>query len=129
MSHDQAGNGNAGSPPIRGFGLAEADIEAGAREICVEGELDLAVADQLQDAIDRSAAALTVINLEACDFIDSTGIAVIVRAHREKAGDGARVVAHSPNDGVRRILALTGLLDNGLVFEDRDAALATATPL
>jgi hypothetical protein len=36
------------------FTLLERDLESGQREIQVVGELDLAVADQLQEAIERA---------------------------------------------------------------------------
>jgi anti-anti-sigma factor len=96
----------------------------GATEIGVEGELDLAVADQLQAAIDGALAGTTLIDLSRCTFIDSTGIAVILRAHRLGEQDGGRCVAHSPSRQVLRVLTITGLTDNGLVFADRDEANA-----
>jgi anti-anti-sigma factor len=106
------------------FRINEREIGPGLREIRVEGELDLAVANQLVEAIARSQDEETLIDLEGCDFIDSTGIAVIVRAHRERAGRGGRVVVHSPSRPVLRVLAVTGLTANGLVFDSRDEALA-----
>jgi anti-anti-sigma factor len=108
----------------RAFRVAEHEIGPGRREIRVEGELDLAVADRLQEAIERCRGTETLISLEDCEFIDSTGIAVIVRAHREWADDGGgRIVAHSPRGQVLRVLDVTGLTGIGLVFESREAAL------
>ena len=64
------------------------EVEAGIAQapgtlvIAVGGELDLSVAGRLGEAIECcSGAKQILIDLEACDFIDSTGIAVIVRAH------------------------------------------------
>ena len=108
-----------------GFKISEREVGPGCREIRVEGELDLAVADRLEAAITCSDDGQTLIDLGGCEFIDSTGIAVIVRAHRERAnGDGARLVVHSPSRQVLRVLDVTGLTGNGLVFENRDQALA-----
>jgi anti-anti-sigma factor len=104
--------------------LTERWPAAGVAEIEVEGELDLSVADQLQEAIDRAESAATLIDLARCSFIDSTGIAVILRAHRRRDEGGAQVVLHSPSEQVLRVLMVTGLTDNGLAFADRDAALA-----
>jgi anti-anti-sigma factor len=127
MSDEQKPGENSSEKPMSGFRIRETEGDGGSyREISVEGELDLAVAGQLEDAIARSDGELTLINLEACDFIDSTGIAVIVLAHRGKGKEGGRLVVHSPTDQVRRVLAVTGLLDNGLVFGGREAALATS---
>jgi anti-anti-sigma factor len=108
------------------FALTEVDIDDGCREIRVAGELDLAVAAQLQEAIDRCEGDRILIDLESCHFIDSTGIAVILNAHR---GGGAPVLAHSPRAQVHRVLELTGLTSNGLVFADRQEALAAVVSL
>jgi anti-anti-sigma factor len=111
----------AGAATIRRFTLTEVEIEDGCREIRVEGELDLAVSDQLQEAIVGCPSAQILISLESCQFIDSTGVATIVGAHRSH---DRRVVAHSPRDQVLRVLDVTGLTADGLVFADREQALA-----
>ncbi len=104
--------------------LSEEMISSRCCEITVEGELDLAVAAQLRDAIERSQAEQTLIDLRTCEFLDSTGIAVLVRAHQKAADEGRRLVVHSPSSQVARVLEITGLTDNGLVFETREQALA-----
>jgi anti-anti-sigma factor len=107
-----------------GFNLSERQISSDCREISVEGELDLAVAGRLEEAIARSHGEQTLIDLTDCEFIDSTGIAVIVRARRERARDGGgRLVVHSPGDPVLRVLEITGLTGVGLVFASREEAL------
>lgn len=128
MFLEQEQGGNPITEAIRCFGLTEEDVDVDCREIRVEGELDLAVAGQLEEALERCEGKLMLIDLGACDFVDSTGIAVILRADRRAAGDGGRVVVHSPSHQVLRILTVTGLLDSGLVAESREAALAVAAP-
>jgi anti-sigma B factor antagonist len=110
---------------LRAFKLTEKELRPGCREIQVEGELDLAVAEQLEDALERACTAegKVLVGLEKCDFIDSTGIATIVRAHRRVASQGGSVVVCSPSDQVLRILSITGLTDNGLVFGSAEEAL------
>jgi anti-sigma B factor antagonist len=111
------------------FRLVEREIDAGARELLVEGELDLAVADQLRAALEKEDSARTqvLIGLENCEFIDSTGIAVIVQAHCRLAEKGGRIALYGPTRQVRRILSVTGLTENGLVFETATEALAAST--
>src|SRR5215213_57762 len=104
------------------FRLIERDLEDGQREVRVEGELDLAVAGQLQELLARSEDELVIIDLAACEFIDSTGIAVIVQASKSASEDGRRVIAHSPSAQVLRVLTLTGLTANGLVFANPEEA-------
>jgi anti-anti-sigma factor len=110
------------------FSLTERDCGAGCREIRVEGELDLAVADQLREAIERCAAECEqiLIGLESCEFIDSTGIAVIVRAHHELPAKGCRIALYAPSSQVQRVLSVTGLTSNGLVFETAAEALSAS---
>jgi anti-sigma B factor antagonist len=111
---------------VRSFKLGERDLGPGCREIRVEGELDLAVAEQLKEALARLGPECKqlLISLEGCEFIDSTGIAVIVRAHNEFAERGCRVAIYAPSDQVLRILSVTGLTSNGLVFENAEEALS-----
>jgi stage II sporulation protein AA (anti-sigma F factor antagonist) len=104
--------------------LTEHRLADDTSEIEVDGELDLSVADQLQAAIDGAGPGSTLIDLSRCTFIDSTGIAVILRAHRLREEDGGRIVVHSPSDQVLRIFTVTGLTGNGLVFADRGEASA-----
>jgi anti-anti-sigma factor len=104
--------------------LTERRLATGAVEIAVDGELDLSVAEQLQQAIDGDGSGATLLDLADCTFIDSTGIAVVLRARRQRDEDGGRIVLHSPSKQVRRVLTMTGLAGDGLLYGDRDAALA-----
>lgn len=112
---------------MRSFKLTETTLEAGCHEIQVEGELDLSVADELRKALERATSHDRVlVALERCEFIDSTGIAVIVQAHNRAAEQGRRVTVYGATDQVHRVLAITGLTENGLIFENADEALAAA---
>lgn len=76
----------------------------------LRGELDLATADLLRDAL-RDALAGTheevIVDLTELSFIDSTGIAILIGA----IADGEGVVKFSPSEapGVARVLRLTGV--------------------
>ena len=108
---------------MQAFKLSETELESGWRQIDVEGELDLAVADQLQEALDQPPENQQVlINLERCDFIDSTGIAVIVQVHRRMGEAGRTLAVCGANDQVLRVLTLTGLTTNGLAFHTAEDA-------
>jgi len=112
----------------RAFRLTELERESGCREIQIEGELDMAVSDQLGEALDRVGKeyAQVLISLEQCEFIDSTGIAVIVAAHGRFADEGRRMTVCGASSQVLRVLSLTGLTANGLVFKTADEALSVA---
>jgi anti-sigma B factor antagonist len=115
---------------LRTFKLAEEDLRPDCRKIQVQGELDLAVAGQLEQAIVRAGGECReiLLDLERCEFIDSTGIAAIVHAHKRLAEEGGRLVAYAPCAQVLRVLSVTGLTANGLVFENVEEALSPVAP-
>lgn len=114
------------------FEASAAELEDGIRVIAVRGELDLSTAPGLEGPLEDAIAAgdaLVVVDLSECEFIDSTGIALIVRAwqrlDRAAEGDGSgRVVICSYNDQVRRVLEITGLELSIPLHGTRDEAVA-----
>jgi anti-sigma B factor antagonist len=112
------------------FKVSERDLESGTRDIQVEGELDLAVAGELDEVLVKACEQCeqVLVGLERCAFIDSSGIAVILRAHSRMQEDGNRLVVYGPTDQVLRVLSMTGLTSNGLVFGSAEEALAALGP-
>jgi anti-sigma B factor antagonist len=108
------------------FNVSERDLRPGCRDVQVEGELDLAVAGRLDEVLVAAAeqCSLVLVGLERCAFIDSSGIAVILRAHNRMAEEGHRLAVYSPTAQVLRVLSMTGLTSNGLVFDNAEEALA-----
>jgi anti-anti-sigma factor len=111
---------------MRRFDVSDRDLRPGVRDIQVEGELDLAVAGELDEALTAAIAAgdAILVGLERCDFIDSSGIAVILRAHNRMEAEGRRLAVYAPSQQVLRVLSMTGLTSNDLVFDSAEAALA-----
>jgi anti-anti-sigma factor len=108
------------------FKVSEQDLESGCRDIQVEGELDLAVAGRLDEVLTAAVekCSRVLVGLERCAFIDSSGIAVILRAHNRMQEEGRRLVVYGPTDQVLRVLSMTGLTKNGLVFDTAEEALS-----
>lgn len=108
-------------------------MDDGLRVISVHGELDLETAPQLEAPLDAALAAgqrSIVIDLSKCEFIDSTGIAVIVRAWQRASRDGAEdrggdLVLCCSSDQVNRLLKITGVESSISIHPDRDAAVAS----
>jgi anti-anti-sigma factor len=79
----------------------------------VGGDIDLATRDQLDAGLAAAVATADIdaveVDLSGVQFIDSSGIAVLLRnrRHAEAAGMGFRVVAAS--DLTRRILSVGGV--------------------
>jgi anti-sigma B factor antagonist len=111
---------------MQSFRLTEKRARPGCLVILVEGEIDLAVAGQLEQALLRADSQYKeiLIGLQDCEFIDSTAIAVIVLAHNRMAAEGRRIAVYGPSNQVHRILSITGLTENGLVFASLDEALS-----
>jgi anti-sigma B factor antagonist len=100
--------------------------EAGAFVVQVEGELDLNTAPQLERELERPLAAsdaALLIDLSRCEFIDSSGIALIVRTWRALDRDG-RFALCGVGDQVARVLDITGLDATIPSHPSREAALA-----
>ena len=108
------------------FNVSERELQPGCKDVQVEGELDLAVAERLDEVLTGAAVEYrrVLIGLERCDFIDSSGIAVILRTHNRMEGEGRKLAVYSPTDQVLRVLTMAGLLGNGLVFDSAEEALA-----
>jgi anti-sigma B factor antagonist len=79
--------------------------------IAVAGELDLATAPALRaavaDALDAGAEQLWI-DLRATQFMDSSGIHLLVETEREL---GRRLVIVCPPGPVRRVLDIAGVAD------------------
>lgn len=108
------------------FNVTTRDLRPGCRDVQVEGELDLAVAGQLDEVLTAAVAdcSCVLVGLERCEFIDSSGIAVILRAHKRMEAEGNRLAVYAPTAQVLRVLSMTGLTGNGLVFDSAEEALA-----
>jgi anti-anti-sigma factor len=111
---------------MQSFKVSEQTLQPGCKDVQVEGELDLAVAGQLDEVLTSAAAEsdCVLVGLQNCAFIDSSGIAVILRAHSRMEKEGNRLAVYAPTDQVLRVLTMTGLTANGLVFDSAEEALA-----
>ena len=111
------------------FEVKVGELEQGVRTIAVRGELDLSTAPELEGPLEEtldSGEGSVLIDLSQCEFIDSTGIALIVRAWQrlDSGGNGRALVICSHNEQVRRVLEITGLELSISVHGTRDEALA-----
>ena len=81
--------------------------------VAIDGELDMATASALRKPILDAIAGghrHIVLDLTQVTFIDSTGLSVIIGAHKRLQPDGAIAVA-TESAMVRRVFHLTGLTD------------------
>jgi anti-sigma B factor antagonist len=93
--------------------------------IAVEGELDMNTAADLERELEGPVSAAEsplLIDLSRCEFIDSTGIALIVRSWQALNGDG-RFALCGVGDQVKRVLDITGLEETIPTHPNREQAL------
>jgi anti-anti-sigma factor len=95
------------------------------RVVAIHGDLGLPDVDRLQSVLGQTDADEgVVIGLEHCELIDSIALAAIFRARDDFARQGRRLVMGGPTAQVRRVLEISGLDIDGVVFESVESALA-----
>lgn len=96
------------------------------RVIQIHGECGLPDVDNLEARLEGTAGvgAGVVIGLEHCEFIDSMALAALVRAHGRVEEDGGRLVMAAPAAQARRVLRVSRLETEGIVFDSVEEAVA-----
>jgi anti-anti-sigma factor len=112
----------------------DSEARPGLLIVSVTGELDQSTAPGLREALAAGVAEPSdpiLVDLNGCDFIDSTGLSLLVETKRRLEEDQQRFGVCCPDEDVRRLLELTGI-DQALgLYGSRDeaiAGLANGTP-
>ena len=82
--------------------------------IVVSGELDIASAPELEQMLDQVEPELTklvIVDLRELEFMDSTGLSIIVRAHQRLSECDCELTLIKGQPQVQRLLDLTGVAD------------------
>jgi anti-sigma B factor antagonist len=82
--------------------------------LSVSGELDIASAPALENRIQQAEATepgTIILDCRELEFIDSTGLVVILRAHQRAEESGRRLILTRVPEQARRIFCLTGIED------------------
>jgi anti-sigma B factor antagonist len=88
------------------------EVDHDAAVLRLHGELDVASCALLQSELDQlSAAELIIVDLTDLEFIDSSGIGVLVRVNHQMHEDGRRFALVKGSGQVASMLELTGLAD------------------
>ena len=112
--------------PPEEFSIAASDRD-GRAHLTLRGELDLATAPELEQLVNEhiDAGQEVVVDLRGLEFMDSSGIRVLVAAHARAGRTGARlvVVRPAPGNAVAKIVEVSGL-DGELNIVDDPAQAA-----
>ena len=90
--------------------------------LALAGEIDLYTAPRLQAELTAALAAAKsgqiVVDMSAVDFCDSTGMNVLLAAHRLATERGGDLSLAAPRAPVRKILEVTGLESVFTIHDD-----------
>ena len=103
----------------------------GAPGVTVRGEVDLSVATNFEQAVDaaiRDSVGAFVIDLCEVEFIDSTGLGVILRARAVLARDGRALAIVCLPGSVRRLFDVAGVADLLFLYSSRAEVAADLVP-
>jgi anti-anti-sigma factor len=81
--------------------------------VILRGELDVSTAGQLYEelaTLNREGANHVALDLTALEFIDSTGISVLIAEHKRTASAGGELVILTPHRQARRVFEVSGLM-------------------
>jgi anti-sigma B factor antagonist len=95
--------------------------------IGVSGELDLASSPALEHELEQGAATkaeLVIVDLRSLEFMDSTGLSVLVRAHQRATENGQRFGVVKGPQQVQRLLSLTGVAERLTLADSPEELLA-----
>jgi anti-anti-sigma factor len=103
----------------------------GARTLLsVSGRLDLASSSELRSALEleiERAPSRLVVDLSDVDFLDSTGLGVLVRAQRKAVAAQVELVLACAQDIVEQVLRVTNAVQILPLYPDTTSALAEGT--
>lgn len=105
----------------------EAESNGTLHTVSVAGELDQSTAPELRTALADAIGDQTrglLVDLSDCNFIDSTGLSLLVETKRRLAEDQRRFGVCCADADVRRLLELTGIDQAVNLFDTRAEAVA-----
>ncbi|MGH2920413.1 MAG: STAS domain-containing protein [Solirubrobacteraceae bacterium] len=100
--------------------------DRGVHIIALSGELDLASVGDMQAALSAAQASeqpRVCLDLADLQFIDSTGLATVIRTHLAIEGAGGALAVVCSDNPVRRTVETTGLFEMLTVTDSREAGL------
>jgi anti-sigma B factor antagonist len=91
----------------------------------LRGSLDLATAPTVRAALAEATAKGNhelIVDLTQLEFLDSTGLGVLIGAHRRAAEDGGSLRLIVSDGPISRLLNITGLINVFAVYHSADDA-------
>ena len=101
---------------IRRNALLSPETERDGNEalVLLSGELDASTAGQLYEhlaELTRDGIVHVALDLSQLEFMDSTGLSVIIAEHKRTTASGGELVIVAPQTQVARVFEITGLTE------------------
>lgn len=98
------------------------DVQSGRDRVVVRlsGELDLASAPVLERELERpdiESASMLVLDLDGLEFLDSTGLQVLLSTHRRATEQGQQFAITRGSPQVQRLLDITRVAERLTIVE------------
>lgn len=94
----------------------------------LNGELDHHTAAQvrqvIEDELNHELVSHLVLNLEKLDFMDSSGLGVILGRYKRVAQMGGKMTLCSVQPSIKRIMEMSGLFKILQMFQDENSAVS-----
>jgi anti-sigma B factor antagonist len=106
-------------PPLEQLSLRSAR-DGDVHTISVAGELDLSTAADVEEelvAVERTGVATILLDLSGLQFMDTSGIRLLLTADARARANGNRLTLRRPPGNVMRVLTIAGIADR-LPFVD-----------
>jgi anti-sigma B factor antagonist len=116
------------SPVVPHFELVEERSAGGVDIVNVSGEIHLTTAPRFRDRLEQIIASgdgTLVLDLTAVEFIDSTGLSVLLSGLRLLSQRNGRMALVLRNPTVLRLFQITSLDTTFEIFPERPAAIAS----
>ncbi len=88
------------------------DIQSKGNQIFINGEVDIATAEGFEKAVKDLVDAqekVIEIDMQQMDYIDSTGLGILMDINKNRLADGQKIVLVKPKRSIQKLMQLTGV--------------------
>ena len=90
---------------------APLEISINDTGLALTGEIDAYTAPALAEAIGQCQQPYVLINMAGVEFVDSSGLRVLIEAHQAAQAAERRIQLTNPSPAVSRLLEISGIDD------------------
>ena len=99
--------------------------------VALRGEIDINTVGELEDTLERAiieSAGAFIIDLSGVDFLDSSGLAALMRARALLGREDRALAVVCPRGAARRAFEVSGTAELFVIYDSREEAVAALVP-